>query len=150
MKNPFYVELENNHHYILVDEETGRSYYTPAKDDANSICRQLNQLINSKREKTFEIKRRFPDRFDEHVAFVTDEDLAFEFCEKHKDCYYHPIHISRHLNELEGLRSRVPCCSSCENIETRFQTNGEKHIFCKHNHEFVDETEYCESWRPEL
>ena len=43
MKNPFYVELENNHHYILVNEETGRAYYTPAQDDANSLAYKLNQ-----------------------------------------------------------------------------------------------------------
>ena len=42
-------------------------------------------------------KRKFPERFDEHVAFVTNEDLAFEFCEKHKDCYYYPVHITKYL-----------------------------------------------------
>ena len=47
MSGPYYVELENNHHYILVNEETGRSYYTPAQDDANEICRILNKLIKS-------------------------------------------------------------------------------------------------------
>ena len=149
MSGPYYVELENNHHYILVNEETGRSYYTPAQDDANEICRKLNKLIKSGRRITFEIKRTFPDRFDEHVAFVTDEDLAIEFCDKHYDCYYHPIHITRYANELEGLRRRVPCCESCDNRETRFNKKGEKGLFCKYNNEFVDETFYCEGWEME-
>ena len=61
MSGPYYVELENNHHYILVNEETGRSYYTPAQDDANEICRILNKLIKSGRRITFEIKRNFPE-----------------------------------------------------------------------------------------
>ena len=149
MSGPYYVELENNHHYILVNEETGRSYYTPAQDDANEICRKLNKLIKSGRRITFEIKRKFPERFDEHVAFVTNEDLAFEFCEKHKDCYYYPVHITKYFNELEGLRSKVPCCESCDNTETRFKANGEKGLFCKYNNEFVDETFYCEGWEME-
>ena len=150
MNSPFYVELENNHHYILVNEETGRSYYTPAQDDANSICGMLNRLIQAGNKITYEIKRTFPDRFDEHVAFVTDEDLAIDFCDKHSDCYYHPIHITKYANELEGLRRRVPCCDSCDNSETRFKINGNKGLFCKEHENFVDETEFCENWEMEL
>lgn len=150
MRGPFYVELENNHHYILVNEQTGRSYYTPAQADAHEICGIINRLIKSGRKITYEIKRTFPDRFDEHVAFVTDEELAIEFCDKHSDCYYHPIHITRYANELEGLRNRVPCCGSCEKTETRFQLNGAKGMYCKEHENFVDETEFCENWDMEL
>ena len=35
----YIVELENNHHYILVDTVTGETFYTPAQDDANSLAK---------------------------------------------------------------------------------------------------------------
>lgn len=43
MKNHrFIVELENNHHYIIIDTITGYQYYAPAEADANSIASILN------------------------------------------------------------------------------------------------------------
>ena len=53
MYERFIVELENNHHYILVDTVTGYQYYTPAQDDALSICGMLNsqqKKLNEQRE----------------------------------------------------------------------------------------------------
>ena len=138
MSGPYYVELENNHHYILVNEETGRSYYTPAQDDANEICRI-----------TFEIKRKFPERFDEHVAFVTNEDLAFEFCEKHKDCYYHEIHITKYRNELEAQRGEVPCCESCDYISPQVKSDGSSITWCNHHQQETNQDEYCSDWERE-
>lgn len=38
----FVVQLENNHHYVLIDTVTGYQYYTPAQDDAMTICGMLN------------------------------------------------------------------------------------------------------------
>ena len=42
----FVVQLENNHHYILIDTVTGYQYYTPAQDDALAICGMLNSKDN--------------------------------------------------------------------------------------------------------
>ena len=42
----YIVELENNHHYILVDTVTGETFYTPAQDDANSLAKKLNDYDN--------------------------------------------------------------------------------------------------------
>ena len=43
MNERYRVDLENNHHYILIDEVGWRSYYTPAQDDAIAIAGKLNQ-----------------------------------------------------------------------------------------------------------
>ena len=59
MEERFVVELENNHHYILVDLVTGYSYYTPAQMDANSLCGILNDLsskINNQRHHIKELE----------------------------------------------------------------------------------------------
>lgn len=38
----YIVELENNHHYVLIDTVTGQVFYTPAQDDANTLATKLN------------------------------------------------------------------------------------------------------------
>lgn len=42
----FVVQLENNHHYVLIDTVTGYQYYTPAQDDALAISGMLNSKDN--------------------------------------------------------------------------------------------------------
>ena len=42
----YIVELENNHHYILIDTVTGETFYTPAKEDANRLAFLLNNRKN--------------------------------------------------------------------------------------------------------
>ena len=36
------------------------------------------------------------------VGYVADEFFAQEFCNKHKCCYYHPIHLTKYVNELKA------------------------------------------------
>ena len=108
----YWAELENNHHYIIVDNEHDRTFYCPAEEAATSISSILNdknktihklrkELKNAeKRERelelslekltikpTWEILRECDDKM-EHVAYVNLEELAFVFCKKHKDCHY--------------------------------------------------------------
>lgn len=42
MSTRYLVELENNHHYIVIDTVTGYSYFVPAQADANSLAGILN------------------------------------------------------------------------------------------------------------
>ena len=155
----YYAELENNHHYIIVDEEHDRTYYCPAEAVANDLSRILNdknktirelnrRLYNIKHSVVFEIERKLDNR-DEHVAFVTNEELAWEFCDKHKDCYYHEIHITKYRNELEAKRGEVPCCGSCDNASPQIKSDGSSIIFCKSVNQEVTENEYCCSWEHE-
>ena len=48
----YIVELENNHHYILIDTVTGETFYTPAQDDAKSLATKLNNYENGKLSKS--------------------------------------------------------------------------------------------------
>ena len=42
MSERYVVELENNHHYIVVDTVTGHRFYVPAQTDSASLCGVLN------------------------------------------------------------------------------------------------------------
>lgn len=42
----YIVELENNHHYVLIDTVTGRVFYTPAQEDARTLAGILNSYEN--------------------------------------------------------------------------------------------------------
>lgn len=160
MTGEYWAELENNHHYIIVDSEHDRTYYCPSEEVSNTLShimnnknkkiRELNKKLHDiKHSVVFEIKRKLEHKY-EHVAFVTNEELALDFCEKHKDCSYHEIHITKYRNELEARRVGVPCCESCEKTEARFKTDGTVHLFCKEYHGFVDKTECCEKWDRDL
>ena len=61
MYKRFVVDLENNHHYVLIDVITGYQYYTPAQDDANVICGLLNnqyERLDKQREQIKGLKRK--------------------------------------------------------------------------------------------
>lgn len=61
MYERFVVDLENNHHYVLIDIITGYQYYTPAQDDANAICGMLNsqyEKIDKQRKKINDLKQK--------------------------------------------------------------------------------------------
>ena len=166
----YWAELENNHHYIIVDNEHDRTFYCPAEEAARSLSRILNdknktifrlekenkelqkgKLINNP---TFEIVRDLDDRRC-HVAFVTNEQLAMEFCETYKDCSYHQIPITKYRTELESLRGVIPTCSNC----LKFQQGGgfidmvakveNKDGYCNWLEDFVNHDEYCSSYEGE-
>lgn len=48
----YIVELENNHHYVLIDTVTGQVFYTPAQNDAKTLASKLNQYDNQLHSKT--------------------------------------------------------------------------------------------------
>lgn len=61
----FIVDLENNHHYILVDTITGYQYYTPAQDDAVAICGMLNSQqsrLESQRKQIADLQNKLKSR----------------------------------------------------------------------------------------
>ena len=169
MSGPYYVELENNHHYILVNERTGRSYYTPAQDDANEIAGILNRYDKTTRPVILEITREMHDGRQCHVAFVNDEDLAYEFCDKHKDCNYGPIPITKYPLHLEVQRCDVPCCENCMNHSLAVVNQDEELVdtpltgkltddvnqikyshYCREYKYKVHPEDYCEKWEPEI
>lgn len=167
MSGPWFTELENNHHYILVNERTGRSYYTPAQDDANEIAGILNRLEKIKRPVIFEIEREMKDGRTCHVAFVNDENIASEFCDKHKDCNYGPIPITKYNLHLEAQRCDVPCCETCiyhklavvnkdkkltdEPLVMGKVTSYKEYAhYCEEYRCIVHQEDYCEKWEKEL
>lgn len=52
----YIVELENNHHYILIDTVTGETFYTPAQDDANSLAKKLNNYEDKNLSEMYDMK----------------------------------------------------------------------------------------------
>ena len=116
-------------------------------NDKNKTIRELNRklLIQYKKPIIFEIERKLDHR-DEHVAFVTNEELAWEFCDKHKDCYYHEIHITKYRNELEAQRGEVPCCGSCDYISPQVKSDGSSITWCNHHQQETNQDEYCSDW----
>lgn len=101
MTGEYWAELENNHHYIIVDGEHDRTYYCPAQEASHTLARILNQKnkiirnLKSKNLKVYEITRS-----SKHVAYVIDEELAKEFCMDYEDCSYNLIKISESFQEL--------------------------------------------------
>lgn len=173
----YWPELENNHHYIIVDSEHDRTFYCPAEEVANTLSRILNdknKTIRNKnktihnlkeaydelsREKiiyvpTFEIVRKFPDREECHVAYVTNEALAFHFCNQHKDCSYYEVPITKNLKGLESLRDHIPTCDNC----FKFSQGGladliskaeNKDGICDITDDAVNYDDYCSEWEGE-
>ena len=78
MNNRYIVELENNHHYVLIDTVTGRVFYTPAQEDANTLASILNSYENG----TSHIKNTKKDcRCCEHYSFNVIEEE--DYCNLH-------------------------------------------------------------------
>ena len=75
------------------------------------------------------------ETYDAHVAYVDNEQQAIAFCEKHKECKYQPIFITKYDIYLEGNLNEVPCCENClyrENKDcTMFDCDIEKHYLCE-------------------
>lgn len=94
MKNyRFAVELENNHHYIIIDTITGYHYYAPAEDDANSLANILNSqydLLSKQRE----IIREYENMLERKGIMVK---LPTSLC---KDCEHSSF---VHLNSDEDI-----------------------------------------------
>ena len=76
------------------------------------------------------------------MAFVTNEELAWEFCDKHKDCYYHEIHITKYRNELEAKRGDVPTCENCKHLSTSLKGNP----ICRLYDGLTELDDYCNEW----
>lgn len=156
MSGEYWAELENNHHYIIVDSIHDRTYYCPAEDVANHLSRTMNNYVKTirrlraenrnlkevKRAPVFEIRREL-DEGDVHVAFVDDETLAQTFCDKHKDCSYGQISMTKYPLELEVARTEVPCCGSCCYCD---DIPDEHEGFCNKLDESVSLTGYCNDW----
>ena len=59
MSGEYWAELENNHHYIIVDEEHDRTYYRPSKSVATTLSHILNnknKIIRRQREELRKFK----------------------------------------------------------------------------------------------
>ncbi|MBQ6219922.1 MAG: hypothetical protein IJH63_00865 [Methanobrevibacter sp.] len=76
----YHTDLENNHHYILIDEVNWRSYYTPKQDDAIAIASKLNQyekIVLEQRERI----RVLEKTIQEHGLTVESEVHNCSNCE---------------------------------------------------------------------
>ena len=80
MEERFIVELEGNHHYILIDTVTGHSYYTPAQADANSICGMLNSQFSKINYQRHHIK--------ELETTLKNKGITFEPNRECRNCDY--------------------------------------------------------------
>jgi len=150
MTGEYWAELENNHHYIIVDEEHDRTYYCPAEEashtlshilnDKNKTIRRLHGELRQLKQGSrpvYEISRYLEDRTC-HVAFVDSEELAQEFCDKHKDCRYGQISMTRYMNALEFNRANIPTCENCKHCTVN--------QWCYLTNEPVATDEYCDDW----
>lgn len=112
----YVVELENNHHYILIDTVTGRSYFTPAQDDANSLAGIMNNYINTLENQRTKIRNYeavlggngLLVKKEHHnpscktcryasITFLTGEDGIY--CDKHNDTYDEDYHCKYYEQE---------------------------------------------------
>ena len=159
MTGEYWAELENNHHYIIVDSEHDRTFYCPAEEVANSLSHILNDKNKTIRRLTqeltafkrgirskpiYEIFRYVNDGDDSHhVAFVDSEDFAIEFCGKYKDCGYDEVHITKYPNELRYRRANVPTCSNCKHLTDK---NHPISQWCLLTNDPVKHNEYCMDW----
>jgi hypothetical protein len=154
MTGEYWAELENNHHYIIVDTEHQRTYYCPAEEASNTLSHILNdknktirrlrkELEVLKRVKIYEIRRKL-DNETCHVAFVGSEEFAWEFCNEHKDCIYGPVPITKYRLELETARANVPTCENCKHY-IDFKLNS----LCGITEELTNPNEHCEYWEME-
>ena len=84
----FSVDLENNHHYILIDNITGSSYYCPAEDDANIIASMLNNqydLLQEQNQKIREYEKLFKDKGI--MELLTEKGVVIQTTKKNcKNC----------------------------------------------------------------
>lgn len=158
MTGEYWAELENNHHYIIVDSEHDRTYYCPAEEASNTLSRILNDKNKTIRRlhgelrqfkqgirPVYEISRYLEEDRTCHVAFVDSEELAHEFCDKHKDCEYSQISMTKYLNALEFARANIPTCENCKhflNPETYHSIN----LWCSLHEDNISLDGYCSEW----
>ncbi len=104
MYERFVVDLENNHHYVLIDVVTGYQYYTPAQDDARVICGLLNsqnERLNNQREQINSLKKKLEicgvkdntiEKYCNTCAHCDDSSLRFGgkdiWCEVKERSFY--------------------------------------------------------------
>ena len=110
MNEDYWVELENNHHYIIVSAEYKRTFYCPSEEastalarilnNKNKTIRELKEQLNSKKPVVYEITHKIGDN-ECHAAFVNNEELAQAYCEKHKDYNYNRISVLDNPESLE-------------------------------------------------
>ena len=74
----YVVELENNHHYVLIDTVTDQVFYTPAQNDANSLASKLNHYDQQLYSKTHSMKC-------ENCGYLYLNTVNEEYCCAYKD-----------------------------------------------------------------
>lgn len=82
MYERFVVDLENNHHYVLIDIITGYQYYTPAQDDANAICGMLNSQYERMDKQRQEIQKLKQKLLGAGISVDTEE----KYCNNCANC----------------------------------------------------------------
>jgi len=161
MSGEYYAELENNHHYTIVDTINDRTYYCPSRDVANILAHKLNNYVKIirrvrrennhlkqvKKIPVYEIRRELDESY-EHVAFVDDETLAQTFCEHHKDCSYGPLTMTRYPLSLEAEYCSIPCCETCSYCDKSIP-DEESEGYCRNYEDNVSLNGKCEDWTSE-
>ena len=88
----YIVELEKNHHYLLIDTLTGRSFYTPAQDDAKSIAGLLNSNDSRIREQY--------DKIEMLENILKKNNISFDSNHSCSNCEYKTLRLSGAWCEL--------------------------------------------------
>lgn len=89
----FYVELVGNHHYMLFDEVTGRSFYVPGREDSHSLCRLLNdnvKLLERQRHHIDELESTLERKglvFEPNRTCRNCDFSIFNFVTSNEECY---------------------------------------------------------------
>lgn len=99
MSSRFLSELENNHHYIVVDTVTGHSYYVPGQIDSGLLSGLLNSQLDTINQQRHHIK--------ELESTLREHNLSFEPNRSCNNCNYMTIHyINNHDEGFCELKDR--------------------------------------------
>lgn len=101
----FFVELVGNHHYMLFDEVTGRSYYVPGREDSHSLCRLLNDkdnLLERQRHHINELESSLSKNgvvFEPNRTCKNCEFSSFNFVVSDGECYCESKEVNMSVND---------------------------------------------------
>ena len=111
MSERYTSQLENNHHYIVIDTVTGHSFFVPAQQDSMSLCgvlngkedalerqrHRINELESSLKNKGIKVETNRLCRNCKHsmVEFLCEGDEAY--CELHD----FPVSLNDYCNRWD-------------------------------------------------
>ena len=111
MSERYISQLENNHHYIVIDTVTGHSFFVPAQKDSMSLCGILNgkeDALERQRHHINELEKSLKSggvEFKQNRHCGNCEHGIVEFLSEGDDCYCElhefPVSLNDYCNKWE-------------------------------------------------